>query len=1155
MAEEQTTTRNYKDLFSFKEMTLNTLIPKYFPDEEPSTLNVGMIGLTSEQIGITTEDAFNTESVLAKEVFPNKATLPESIYAHAGIFQLNAFQGEAAACKFLLVFDENQLNEIFNQYSSNKDDGHCIYIDKDTKLFVEGLQFTLDYDIELTRTTTKLNSDEYVFGAKYVVNEYDNSISNITTPYIKIRRTYNEYLALEVIAHQCNREISEHTIVDNTLVNYPIIDIEFDDTLAGFDVFYKTQDEDSYTQIATKVLNSLPIKDPFCYYSMKDTGVLRISFSTADSYFQPEFNSKIKVIIYTCKGKNGNFDYYTGNQISVICTTEKYPYNENIILAAKPVTDASNGKDARTLEELQRLTVESFTTSNALVTDNDLEVYFNNYELRFNNEIRFIKRRDDQAYRLYTGYVIMRNDDYVYPTNTLDISLNYLDLYNPDGGYLYTLDPGCLFKYESNTNNRVTPIFKDGVYNEKVYKNEETHITYNQYLYKEYFKWLKDYNVDLLTPDDTSALSKIDIEDKSTWVPMKKPDLTFRHFLNNNLYKCPKCGFTCRKDDKHITYQEVDNTDYTQEITDEMYGNNTWLSFDSELKHATYVGENLNTPQKYVSDGTPYNPLDDMKELINLPVCPVCNHIGLSEGLTLRDFMVTVFDTEDIENIESSYEKNMDSRNKFLFANPFLLSVTKHPGLVTQYSTIISQDSLVDFINYNLHAPFQFILNQVHVRRPLNKDKEYTVSATILPSVSWDSEALIPGISTGTYVGKRTKLGNNYVRMFMVIEDNGVDVCWVEMVPTGLNDSEQIVFETKFKTCDHVTNGNKMQISDYTIEELGYNPKKPSEDDNSSSKGNFVYITNKKDHLIPMASVNVKIVILTKEFNVEDSEQTTNNYPSEPLKFGLEGYQWSNIYDTSTDLIDFIRPLNMVRSSIYFRDDRLNTVDTGDCYLYSVPFVKHSLMTHYDSDGNLLENETGYTNFEMFTYFFDKFLLQYDHMSEILDTTIRNASHVDMKFYNTYGRSKNYLIGDSDEVIDRVNISICFYVYLLNGTDFIKAKDEIKSFIKKEIEKINEFGSNDLNISNLMRKIEVNFAYVDHLKFAGFNGKVKNGEYITKEYDSDNRLITYGYSTDYQTIKNVTDDLDELSKDDRFAYVPEMLCVNKDQISLVLFEV
>ena len=32
-------------------------------------------------------------------------------------------------------------------------------------------------------------------------------------------------------------------------------------------------------------------------------------------------------------------------------------------------------------------------------------------------------------------------------------------------------------------------------------------------------------------------------------------------------------------------------------------------------------------------------------------------------------------------------------------------------------------------------------------------------------------------------------------------------------------------------------------------------------------------------------------------------------------------------------------------------------------------------------------------------------------------------------------------------------------------------------------------------------------------------------------------------------------DLDELSKDDRFAYVPEMLCVNKDQISLVLFEV
>ena len=33
-----------------------------------------------------------------------------------------------------------------------------------------------------------------------------------------------------------------------------------------------------------------------------------------------------------------------------------------------------------------------------------------------------------------------------------------------------------------------------------------------------------------------------------------------------------------------------------------------------------------------------------------------------------------------------------------------------------------------------------------------------------------------------------------------------------------------------------------------------------------------------------------------------------------------------------------------------------------------------------------------------------------------------------------------------------------------------------------------------------------------------------------------------------------TIDLNELSKEERFSYVPEMLCVNKDQICLVLYE-
>ena len=49
---------------------------------------------------------------------------------------------------------------------------------------------------------------------------------------------------------------------------------------------------------------------------------------------------------------------------------------------------------------------------------------------------------------------------------------------------------------------------------------------------------------------------------------------------------------------------------------------------------------------------------------------------------------------------------------------------------------------------------------------------------------------------------------------------------------------------------------------------------------------------------------------------------------------------------------------------------------------------------------------------------FDRFIQlitsQYDYMKEILDKKTNNYS-VDMKFYNTYGRSNNFVVGEEQE--------------------------------------------------------------------------------------------------------------------------------------------
>ena len=96
MATEITVDRDYVDNFAVKEFVDNGLLEKYFEDIDVSLRTVGMVGYTTEILSQLSEDAFNTGSVLFRESFPNRAEIPESIYSHAAIFQLNDVFATAA---------------------------------------------------------------------------------------------------------------------------------------------------------------------------------------------------------------------------------------------------------------------------------------------------------------------------------------------------------------------------------------------------------------------------------------------------------------------------------------------------------------------------------------------------------------------------------------------------------------------------------------------------------------------------------------------------------------------------------------------------------------------------------------------------------------------------------------------------------------------------------------------------------------------------------------------------------------------------------------------------------------------------------------------------------------------------------------------------
>ena len=174
---------------------------------------------------------------------------------------------------------------------------------------------------------------------------------------------------------------------------------------------------------------------------------------------------------------------------------------------------------------------------------------------------------------------------------------------------------------------------------------------------------------------------------------------------------------------------------------------------------------------------------------------------------------------------------------------------------------------------------------------------------------------------------------------------------------------------------------------------------------------------------------------------------------------------------------------------------------------------------------NLLRAQTAKDE-DMFNRFIDIFYTTYIFLDSIKSENLRNETGIDIKFYKTYGQSKNIYIGENEEELDTVNLKLDFDIWYLSGTDIYTATPQVKQFIKSEVEKMNTNGTNNLYISNLMRKIEINFPFVNHIRFRTINN----------------------YDSTYQTVKNKVSDIEDLSVNERRFYVPEMLTIDLEDI-------
>ena len=457
--------KNGTSRYDIKEWLITEVSPKYFSKvKNMSDLNVGLFGYINDILGETTKDAFFSISSLYKEIFPQLAELPESIYNHALLYQLNNVFAVPAKCYFTLVIAEDI---IINNGTISA--GFTYFdIDSGMSFVIDGKNFMLDYDI---RITTKKTSNGFIHSAQYIMDPL-NSLSDLTNPYILtgiyIGENKKRYVSLQVQLHQVSKRTIENTITSNDTINAVTMEYPFDNQLANFEIFYRAPGSGSFVQLKKLLENTFKLEDPFCFYSLSNDNLLKISFTNDEHYFQPEYSSDIIIQLYTTLGKDGNFEQYDGTSIRVVGSYDKYESNRGVVFMGNVIGSAENGSDRMTIDELQNETVKSYSTVKSFTTTSDLQIYFNEVMQKANEKTRvlFMKKRDDVYERLYCSFILFKDDDNnIIPTNTLDLLIKPEDVdYNLSLTSRNVVNAGKIYEYIEDAEDPYARIKKGYTY-------------------------------------------------------------------------------------------------------------------------------------------------------------------------------------------------------------------------------------------------------------------------------------------------------------------------------------------------------------------------------------------------------------------------------------------------------------------------------------------------------------------------------------------------------------------------------------------------------------------------------------------------------------------------------------------------------------------
>ena len=462
-------------------------------------------------------------------------------------------------------------------------------------------------------------------------------------------------------------------------------------------------------------------------------------------------------------------------------------------------------------------------------------------------------------------------------------------------------------------------------------------------------------------------------------------------------------------------------------------------------------------------------------------------------------------------------DKSLPSLSGHVFVNPFFIKIRKDSNYLSQYNCLLNETSFPEEININSNSIYQFQLATMQINRSLANKGKYTIRVTCAPAVedelsnyiqsisinsneeninevldidvtgTEDSDS-IEIISSSTEVNEVHSVAINNLRVILVFKSSAYgETGYIEMEPISINTSGSIIFEASFYLKSKIELDGTVEIDPELTEgvvSLIVNGEKASKIFIDSEETSFEFVTLMK---------------------TEDSQIPVFDNPQYTY------YQLTNKFINTYRNLTLFKPMSMMRSNVEFSGENNNYSISATL----IPFIKYTLALNEDQ----------------MLYFISAFNSHYDEIAPI-HNFFDGDMFLDLKLFNSYGRSNNYYIGppddsdnlyDSDTKLDSVYVKVKFKMAVFDRSIYSATEIAVKKEIKKFFEALTKYvSSQSIHVSNLIRMIENNIANVRYIRFLGFN-----------DYDARKQSIFIK-----ENNSSIVD------------YVPEILCIDDDGIEI-----